>query len=107
MGRRQSARRIETASQHAPLTQPLRIIFRIEAEVDITDAAIWYHNKEVARPLIRSGNVEGAARAAGEAAGEGAGAGAVVAGKAVIISDVLNLPGRSPLHDTREGRSRR
>jgi len=28
------------------MTQPLRIIIRIEAEVDITDAAIWYHNQE-------------------------------------------------------------
>jgi hypothetical protein len=28
------------------MTQPLRIIIRIEAEVDITDAAIWYHNQQ-------------------------------------------------------------
>ena len=26
--------------------QSLRVIIRIEAEVDITDAAIWYHEKE-------------------------------------------------------------
>jgi plasmid stabilization system protein ParE len=25
---------------------PLRVIIRIEAEVDITDAAIWYHNQQ-------------------------------------------------------------
>jgi toxin ParE1/3/4 len=28
------------------VTPPLRTIIRIEAEVDITDAAIWYHGKE-------------------------------------------------------------
>jgi len=27
-------------------SQPLRVIIRIEAEVDITDAAIWYHNQQ-------------------------------------------------------------
>lgn len=26
--------------------QPLRVIIRHEAEVDITDAAIWYHNQK-------------------------------------------------------------
>ena len=28
------------------MTRPLRVIIRIEAEVDITDAAIWYHSKQ-------------------------------------------------------------
>ena len=26
--------------------EPLRVIIRMEAEVDITDAAIWYHNEQ-------------------------------------------------------------
>jgi plasmid stabilization system protein ParE len=28
------------------MTQPLRIIIRHEAEIDITEAALWYHNRE-------------------------------------------------------------
>jgi plasmid stabilization system protein ParE len=29
------------------MTQPpLKVIIRIEAEVDITDAAVWYHNQQ-------------------------------------------------------------
>jgi toxin ParE1/3/4 len=28
------------------MTPALRVIIRIEAEVDITDAAIWYHGKQ-------------------------------------------------------------
>jgi plasmid stabilization system protein ParE len=28
------------------MTRPLRVIIRIEAEVDITDAAIWYHTQQ-------------------------------------------------------------
>jgi plasmid stabilization system protein ParE len=28
------------------MTRPLGVIIRIEAEVDITDAAIWYHGKK-------------------------------------------------------------
>lgn len=28
------------------MTRPHRIIIRLEAEVDITDTAIWYHNRQ-------------------------------------------------------------
>lgn len=48
------------------MPSPLRVIVRIEAEVDITDAAIWYHNKESSLGHDFVAEVEAAITAAAE-----------------------------------------